>query len=282
MIKLDAKTMTKLRKNQMECLIEVDRICKKCDIKYNIFAGTLLGAVRHGGYIPWDDDADVAFLREEYEKFREVIETELDTTRFYFQDQRKTEGYRWGYGKIRRKNTLFLRENQSHMKYEQGVFIDIFPIDGVPDQYLQRSIHNLYCNCIRKILWSEVGRVADKSFFMRGIYSLLARIPERSIKKIFNDFIIESNKEKTRMVRMLTFPAVNNEYGFLRRWFEQSAEYQFEGYIFKGIKDYDSYLTFTYGDYMKLPPVSQRKTHPVSEIKLTDSILPKGVFEKYD
>lgn len=96
----------------------------------------MLGAVRHGGYIPWDDDADVALLREEYEKFREACKTELDTSRFYFQDHRNTKGYRWGYGKLRRKNTLFLREHQEHMPYKQGIFIDIFPLDSVPDNYI--------------------------------------------------------------------------------------------------------------------------------------------------
>lgn len=95
-----ALTRAKLRSVQLiqlELLAEVDRICRKCDIHYNIIAGTLLGAVRHGGYIPWDDDADVAFLRPEYEKFRRACKTELDRERFYFQDNRNTRGYRWGF-----------------------------------------------------------------------------------------------------------------------------------------------------------------------------------------
>ena len=72
MIEIDQNTLRQIQMIQLEMLIEVDRICKKCGIRYNIIAGTLLGAVRHGGYIPWDDDADVAFLRPEYEKFRQA------------------------------------------------------------------------------------------------------------------------------------------------------------------------------------------------------------------
>ena len=88
MIQLQEKTLRQLQIIELEMIIEVDRICKKCGIKYNIIAGTLLGAVRHGGFIPWDDDADIAMLRPEYEKFRDACRTELDTSRFYFQDHR--------------------------------------------------------------------------------------------------------------------------------------------------------------------------------------------------
>ena len=142
MLEINNEMLRQIQMVQLEMLEEVDRICKKCNIHYNIIAGTLLGAVRHGGYIPWDDDADVAMLREEYEKFRKACKTELDTSRFEFQDDRRTRGYRWGYGKLRRKGTLFLREFQEHMPYFQGIFIDVFPLDSVPDNYFLRSINN--------------------------------------------------------------------------------------------------------------------------------------------
>lgn len=268
MIELDKDTLRQIQMIQLEMLVEVDRICKKCGIKYNIIAGTLLGAVRHGGYIPWDDDADVALLRPEYEKFRKACKTELDTSRFYFQDNRNTRGYRWGYGKLRRKNTLFLRENQEHMPYEQGIFIDIFPLDSVPDNYLLRSIKNFECFCVRKLLWSKVGQVADKNPVMRQWYKLLAKVPEKYIFSYFHKMIKNSGKRKTRMVRILMFPTPNSEYGYYRNWYELSQDTVFEGKVFKGIKDYDSYLSFKFGDYMKLPPMEKRKTHPVSKLKL--------------
>ncbi|WP_297968039.1 phosphorylcholine transferase LicD, partial [uncultured Anaerovibrio sp.] len=97
--------LKKLQETQMELIAEVDRICKKCNIKYNMVGGTMLGAIRHKGYIPWDDDADIGFLREGYEKFREACKTELDHEKFYMQDLRDTKGYRWGYGKLRRRGT---------------------------------------------------------------------------------------------------------------------------------------------------------------------------------
>lgn len=266
-IELDQETLRKLQLTELELLKEADRICKKCNIHYNIIAGTLLGAVRHGGFIPWDDDADIALLRPEYEKFRKACETELDTSRFYFQDHRNTPGYRWGYGKLRMKDTLFLREHQEHMPYEQGVFIDVFPLDSVPNNYFLRSIKNFECFCVRKLLWSKVGKVADKKWYMRKWYSLLDKIPEKTIFHHYHKMIKKAYHQKTRMVRILMFPTPNEEYGYYRNWYETSQDTVFEGVTFQGIKDYDSYLSFKFGDYMELPPADKRKVHPVSDIR---------------
>lgn len=270
MVELTSEQLRQVQMIQLEMLVEVDRICKKCGIKYNIIAGTLLGAVRHGGYIPWDDDADVALLRPEYEKFRNACKTELDKTRFYFQDHRNTKGYRWGYGKLRRKHTLFLRENQEHMPYKQGIFIDIFPLDGVPDNYIARSVQNFECFCVRKILWSRVGKIAERNFWKRQVYRLLDRIPEHEVFRYYHRMVLRADRRRTRMVRILTFPTPNEEYGYFRCWYENSADIPFEGKFFPGIKDYDSYLSFKFGDYMVLPPKEKRKVHPVSRLKLQE------------
>lgn len=268
MIELDNEKLRQVQLIQLEMLSEVDRICKKCGIKYNIIAGTLLGAIRHKGYIPWDDDADVALLRDEYEKFRKACETELDTSRFLFQDHRNTEGYRWGYGKLRRKDTLFLREHQEHMPYMQGVFIDIFPLDNVPNNYILRCIHNFKCFCIRKALWSEVGKISDKKWIKRKIYKLVNKISLDYIFKVYDKLMKKGNKKVSKYVRILTFPTPNKTYGYLKKWYENSIDIEFEGRNFKGIEEYDEYLTFKFGDYMTLPPKEKRKVHPVSEIKL--------------
>lgn len=269
MIEINQKTLRKIQTIQLEMLSEVDRICKKCDIHYNIIAGTLLGAVRHGGYIPWDDDADVAMLRPEYERFRRACKTELDKKRFYFQDDRNTRGYRWGYGKLRRKGTVFLREHQEHMPYAQGIFIDVFPLDSVSDNYLLRSLQNLECFCVRKVMWARVGRAAERNFWKRQIYKVLDKIPENKARKYYHKMISRMNRKEARMVRILLYPTPNNEYGYYRCWYENSQNMLFEGKVFQGIKDYDSYLIFKYGNYMELPSEEMRKTHPVSKLKIT-------------
>ena len=268
MIQLDESSLRNLQLLELELLQEVDRICRKRGIHYNIIAGTLLGAVRHGGFIPWDDDADVAMLRGEYERFGDACREDLDRERFYFQDHSVTPGYRWGYGKLRRKDTLFLREHQEHMPYEQGVFIDVFPLDAVPESRAGRAVVNLDCFIIRKFLWSRVGKTADKSALRRALFSAMDRVPEKAILAALDRRIRRAGRRETGWVRILTFPTPNLEFGYRREWYEGEEPAVFEGIVFPGTADPDAYLTFKFGDYRQLPPPEKRKTHPVSQLKL--------------
>lgn len=269
MVHLNAEQLRQLQMIELEMLLEVDRICRKCDIQYNIIGGTLLGAIRHGGFIPWDDDADVTMMRSDYLRFADACRTELDSTRFYFQDAWNTEGYRWSYGKIRRKDTLFLREYQEHMPYEQGVFIDVFPVDGIPDNYFMRVINNAHCFCIRKILWSDVGKMADKSAIKRIFFCVLSKISREKILKHYEKLIEKRNRKRTKFVRIALMPLPNREnWGYRREWYEKSRTYMFEECALQGIANAEEFLTYEFGDYMKIPPEDKRKVHPVSDILL--------------
>ncbi len=270
-----AEDLRQMQLLQIEMLLEVEHICKKCNIQYCIIAGTLLGAVRHKGYIPWDDDADVAMLRDEYEKFCKACETELDTTRFYFQNHLNTPGYRWGYGKIRRVGTEFIRKGQEHMPYKSGVFIDIFPLDNVPDNPFVRKIHNFACTIVRKMLWSAVGAKSDESQFMRVVYTIVSIIPRDLVFSMYDKLKEVSNKKDTEMVRILTFPTPNNGYyGYYKKWYEELEDIEFEGYIFPAARDYDGYLTFKFGNYNELPPIEDRQGHSFNYYKLISIKIP--------
>jgi len=265
---LTEQELKKLQNVELELLVEMDRICRKYNILYSIDGGTLLGAIRHKGFIPWDDDADVIMNRKAYEKFVSVINKELDLGKFYFQDLNRTKGYRWGYGKLRRTNTEFIRLNQEHMPYEQGIFLDVFVCDNVPDNYILRCICNLHSFIFRKAFYSEVGKYTT-SGISKLIYKLLSLLPEHKLKNIYTNYVKFRNKKITSMVKCLTFPACNKTYGYKRSWYEETIDIEFEGVMLRGCKDYDEYLTFLYGDYMKLPPASKRKIHPVSKLTLS-------------
>ena len=255
---------------EIEMLQEVDRICRKCKIHYNMVGGTMLGAIRHGGYIPWDDDADLGFLRAEYERFRKACETELDTERFYFQEIRDTGGYRWGYGKLRRKGTEFIRAGQEFMPYEQGIFIDLFPMDNVPNGRLARKLHFFACFLLRKFLWSEVGCRMEKKRWLRALYGIMRTIPRTVLIRWYGALIKINSGRKTEMVRILTFPTPKGTYGFYRKWFLEQGRYPFGHITLTGARDYEGYLKHKFGDYMTLPPEEERKIHPISELRLLE------------
>ena len=114
MILLDEEMLRQLQRVELELLVEADRICRKNNICYTMTGGTLLGAVRHGGFIPWDDDADIAMMRSEYEQFKKACEEDLDKTRFYFQDMENTPGYRWIRKAEKKGNFVFTSESRKY------------------------------------------------------------------------------------------------------------------------------------------------------------------------
>lgn len=267
---LTNEELKQVQKIQRELICEVKRICKNRGIHFNMVGGTMLGAIRHKGYIPWDDDADIGFLREEYEKFREACKTELNHEKYYMQDLRDTEGYRWGYGKLRRKDSAFVRLGQEFMPYEQGISIDLMPFDNVPNQWIKRRMHFFRCFLYRKLFWSEVGSRVEKNTGIRMIYRFMSKVPMKWILKSYQRFIDNGRKKKTQLVRILTFPTPKGVYGYDRVWYTNLSSYPFANLTLPGARDYDGYLKVKYGDYMKMPPVEKRKVHPISSLKLPE------------
>lgn len=263
------KELRSLQMILLEMLLEIERVCQKNDINYCLFMGTMLGAVRHSGFIPWDDDLDVTMMRSEYEKFREACKTDLDQSRFFYQDHTTDPHYRWGYARIRRKDTEFVRFGQEHMKMRTGVFLDIFPMDSTPDFAPWRVLHCFYCFVLRKFLYAEVGRKSSRTAVLRAWYAFLSLVPHTWILQRIEK--LSMKRRETKLVRILSFPTPKGRtFGYLRKWFEDLEEIKFEGYMFPGIKDYDSFLKFNYGGYMQMPPIEKRiNPHPVAKLRLS-------------
>lgn len=265
--KLSPEELKALQQTELSILEEADRICRENGIHYNIIAGTLLGARRHGGFIPWDDDVDIALLRPEYERFRLACQNEPPDSLFYFQDICDTDGYRWGYGKLRRKGTLFQRSGQEHMPYAQGICIDVFPLDHVPESWLGRQLRCAECFLLRKTMWAHVGAETDKNAVRRFVFRLMDALPEKQLRLWYRNLVRRTNRKRTSWVRILTFPAPNRQQGYRTEWYENSIGTLFEGRVFPGIREYDAYLTFKFGNWRCLPPEKDRKTHPVTDIR---------------
>lgn len=269
---LSQDELRKLQMIELELLVEADRLCRVNHIKYSLDGGTLLGAVRHGGFIPWDDDADIIMVRDEYEKFRTACKNQLDPEKFYFQDYRDTAGYRWGYGKLRRKGTRFIRLGQEHFPYEQGVFLDVFPCDNVPENYMSRCLCNFHSYLYRKVFWSAVA-VRNENSIRKAVYWFPSKIPEKWLKTSYSKYVKKRNETNSSMVKCLTFPACNSNFGYRADWYTKTAPISFEGFAFEASEDFDGYLSFLYGDYQVLPPPEKRKIHPVSDISLFENEL---------
>ena len=139
----------KMQLTELDMLVEFDKVCRKYNINYVLFGGSLLGAVRHQGYIPWDDDADIGMLREDYETFKKHKD-EMNPNICFFQDHDTDPEYRWEYGKLRRTGSTYIRVGHEHLKCKTGIFVDVFPMDDIPLSIVGQIFQNLHCYCLRR------------------------------------------------------------------------------------------------------------------------------------
>jgi lipopolysaccharide cholinephosphotransferase len=275
---LSPEQFRRMQLTELDMLVEFDRVCRKNDINYVLFGGSLLGAVRHQGYIPWDDDADIGMLREDYDRFKEHL-NELDPSICFFQDHDTDPEYRWGYGKLRRTGTKYIRVGQEHLRCKTGIFVDVFPMDDIPLSVFGQVLQDWYCFCLRKILWSEVAKYNTPGFW-KIWFTLLSKIPVSFPFAGFRKYTERSKNNTPNRVRCLAFPAtgtlykknqINERYGMPKSWFTDRAEYLFEGKLFYSSRDYDTVLKYIYGDYMKIPDKKGQEQHsPFSKIQFPD------------
>ena len=266
--------MAKEQLDSIEIKIELCRMLKELDeylgghgIQYSIMSGTLLGAVRHGGFIPWDDDIDIAVLRKDYDRLIEILRKnkrigeELEISGY---EVDKTD---MPFLKVYNKS-IAVKDNLANDPSE--LWIDIFPFDNVPDNFILKRIHFIKCFIFRKIFWSQVGAKVEKNKLTRIVYKILCKLPFKVIVRKYQKFINRGQKKKTKLVRILTFPTPPKVYGYNRKWYTQLKKYKFDELELPGAADYDGYLSVKYGNYMTLPPDDKRKVHPVSRIKLIE------------
>ncbi|MBE6063506.1 MAG: LicD family protein [Clostridium butyricum] len=253
-----------------DILEAIHNICEKHNIKYFLDAGTLLGAVRHQGFIPWDDDADIGMLREDYNKFIEVCKKELPKNLFL--QTFETDKYYDVFPvpcKIRYNGTiLFERELKDNYKMHNGVYVDIIPYDSLPKSKFVYKIQRVISFNILKSL-KRISNMPDKlsfkNLFTYSFYKIVAlTFPYKRRKKFF-DFLIKWNDVNSEYMGygVDTFWF---EYIYKKEYFFDLIKLNFEGKQFYAPRNYDAVLTQLYGDYMKLPPENERVWHS-KEIK---------------
>ncbi len=244
-------------------LLDVDRICKKHKIKYFLGGGTLLGAIRHNGFIPWDDDADIMMLREDYDKFLKVAQAELPPTLF-LQTSYTDKHCHYPFAKIRINDTMYATYySKAHTGMNNGLAFDIFSHDQTANSKLGKKLHLQFTLLVRSMIFNKWNkRKTDNGHkvqsFFANILKAITPIPvsEWMQYKLFNIF------NKRSDAKYLYDGMGRNIYkgDFPKYYLDEAIEWEFEGYKFPIPKEYDKYLRYLYGDYTQLVLPWQRQT----------------------
>ena len=259
-------SLEEMKKILLDIMIEFDEVCQIQGFKYSIIGGTLIGAVRHKGFIPWDDDIDVMMPRPDYERFKSYCMT--NHTEFELVCNETCHHYGYMFAKLANPNTIIIDKHCDRYNIEKGVCIDIFIYDGLGNSfeyakklynstaierevlvaanwkhYFRSKTHSLYYEPIRLMMYI-ISRPID---FTRSIQSIESKYKE-------HDFYL------SRYVGNLCSDKRTKSI-IARDCFDDYIDLEFEGRIFKAFRGYETYLRSLYGDYMKLPPVEQRVTH---------------------
>lgn len=248
------------RKILFDMLVEIDRFCKKNKIEYFLVGGTLLGAIRHNGFIPWDDDIDIGMKRFHYERFLQTytsISGNIDIINISNNDK-----YLWPAAKAVDKRTILI-EN-CHNKNAIGVFIDIFPFDTVAGSYDQVAMKQKQIQKWTDLLSLRTLVVNEKRVFWKNAIivacGLLKVIPS---KTIINHIEKMSRKDEDKNCTYIcNFAGAWGKREIAKlEYFTSVEDHRFESGNFSIPVGYDDYLKTVYGDYMKLPPIEKRISH---------------------
>ena len=259
-----------LQLSELDLLKEINRICKKHDIPYFLAFGTALGAVRHKGFIPWDDDIDIMMKYPDYVRFKNICQTELPPHLFY-QDWHTDPAYYLPWAKIRNSRTTSLVPEMADFPINWGVCIDIFPLFPVQKSRLSRW--NRFK--IKNIVFFGAKSINDYGY---GKYyyenALLKHIPKWLCRCVRNFFFNRFCKTSTSP-HLLFFTSASTAKVYPAEWFSSTVDLPFEDVVLPLPVNYDDYLTKTYGDYMKIPDEHERITHGDLTIDLENG------YEKY-
>lgn len=267
---LNKEELSKIKELELKILEEFDRICTKHQLNYTIAYGTLIGAVRHGGFIPWDDDIDVRMPREDYNKLKYHYKDELGEN-FFYQTHYTDPEYYYLMDKIRLNGTVFKESFVSKYNIHHGVYIDVFPVDKIPNskflQILQYyTFHFFRIGLQSKYLMTEArhGKKKIMASLLRVIYAPFSLdYLYRKAQEIATKY---NNDESCKQVACF-FSAAKKKDRFEKELALMTERRAFEDITVSAVVGYDKMLTQIYGDYMKFPPIEKRTSiHTVVDL----------------
>ena len=261
----DDKTSDELKRIEIDILKLFISICKQHNLTYFIIGGTALGAYRHGGFIPWDDDIDVAMPRSDYESFLKYAQSEFPPN-YFLQTHLTDKEYNAIYAKIRNSNTTFLETAARNLNINHGVFIDIFPIDGLPNARKDIKRISRQRRIVKRALAIHYYPHTLKRVF-GGILSrlLLFKFTNKAIISYFEKKSKKYKYEKCDLV-ICHGGAYGDKEILKKEYYGKGSEIRFESLTVIGPERIEDYLSTIYGDYMILPPIEKRVAHHYCDI----------------
>lgn len=257
--------LRQLQLTQLEILKVIDSFCKKNSLHYSLYAGTLLGAVRHQGFIPWDDDLDICMARDEYNRFIELWR-ENPPNGFIIQNKETDRTFPQSFTKIRKDHTSFLQKGEVKGDYHQGIFVDVFPIDRMPAGKLNRTL--FVWNCLKYQLLTREFIPPKGSLLQKFISQLLLFFTPASKRMEKRDLLLRkicrNNSDKNLNAVAIEIPRTIVS-ALPSNFMDDFITMKFEDAEFMCSAISREYLTVKFGDYMQLPPESERewRHHPI-------------------
>lgn len=264
MMSLKNASPEELRKWQfglLDILVYFRDFCKEHNLKFYLAGGTRLGAIRHQGFIPWDDDVDVQMFREDYDRLIELWDKEADTSRFVCQVSNKDRSSRFPMATVRSVNTTCIYDHSVNDDFCQGLKIDVEFLDVVPKGMINKILHTFYC---RILALYRAQRMPKRASFIKtfGSAFFLSICPSKKLQ-----WKVSTWCEK--QIKKYNPPTENDVVSYLMvapykmEWFKDTKWVKYEGYDMPIPSGYDQILKAQYGDYMQLPPEDKRT--PVTE-----------------
>lgn len=269
--------ISNLQKAELDILNEILILCKKHNIEYYILGGTLLGAVRHKGFIPWDDDIDIGMMRDEYERFIEIAQKELpsDLILDYYKLHKGEKDYSTYYMARVENTKVKLISRTAKEERLLNSWVDVFPIDGLPNNKILKFFHKIKLLYLRMALrYSQYSKLVTQNAKNKDIITrMMIRIGNIiDVEKIFKKDKVLDKLDKAlkkynpkNCKEIINFAGACKSYRFIeifpKKIYEDLVEYDFEDTKLVGPKDYDAVLSHQYGDYMTLPKEEERNKH---------------------
>ena len=274
MNKIDDSSLKKIQKAELYLLVEFDKVCREQGLTYFLDSGTALGAIRHGGFIPWDDDIDVSMPRKDYDRFMEIGQSYLPDNVF-LQNRRTEKNYIRYAAKLRLKGTVF--PETDGVPYEHnGIFIDIFPFDNIAGnrfwaRFNVKTVVEML-HVIRTYRGQDLG--VSPSRVRRGISMIIKRMPKWFINSLERFCLKIAQRNKDKETRFMTCyfwrMSQTKQYLFDTSKMLPVKDVLFEGQEVKIMNNPDHYLTLMYGNYMQLPPEEKRVVHRKGDVDFGD------------